>query len=110
MPLRYFKTIELTIAAGGTAEDSWTPETDVRIKKVYVIGQGTVDLTQVDLYIEVAGETKTKALVPAKIFDPSIPVHPDIDWTITSGSKIYIKATNNSSSSYTIRIVFEVIT
>ena len=110
MPVRYFKTLEFSVSAGGSAEDSWTPETDVRISKIYVFGQGTVDLTQVDLYLEVAGETKTKALVPAKLFDPSNQQHPTLDWMISKGSKIYIKVTNNSSSAYTIRIVFEVIT
>ena len=110
MPVRYFKTISMSVSASGTNEDSWTPETDVRISKIYVIGQGSVDLSQVDLYIEVAGDVKTKALVPAEIFSADNPTLPMLDWSITKGSKIYVKATNNSSSDYTIRIVFEVIT
>jgi len=110
MAIQYWKTIELTISAGGSKEDSWTPETNVRIGKIYVIGKGSVDLSLIDLYIEVAGNTKTKAYIPAKVLDPSNQAFPEIDWTITSGSKIYVKATNNDTSDHTIRIVFEVIT
>lgn len=110
MPVHYWKTIELTIPASGSKEDSWTPDTDVRIGKVYVIGKGSVDLSMIDLYIEISGNTKTRAYIPAKLLDPSNQQYPEIDWTITRGSKIYIKASNNDSSDHTIRIVFEVIT
>ena len=65
MPVHYWKTIELTITAGGSKEDSWTPDTDVRIGKIYAIGKGTVDLSMIDLYIEIAGNTKTRAYIPA---------------------------------------------
>jgi len=110
MAIRYWKTISLSVPASGSDEDSWTSETDVRISKIYAIPQGSVDLSKIDLYIEIAGNTKTKALVPAELFDPNNPMVPTVDWNISKGSKIYVKATDNTGSASTLRIVFEVIT
>lgn len=108
MPLEYIKTLELTVPAGGSAEDTWTPDADVHIKRMYVIGKGVSDLSNIELYIKVAEDVITRPQVLAELFKPSNQYVPEIDRDVPKGSKIYVKAENGGTSDVTIQVIFVV--
>ena len=100
------KTLTLTVAAGGTGEDSWTTEKDITLKKIVIAGRGGADLTNVVLYIEIAGEVLTKPIANAALFAYDSRENPELNLALKSGSKIYVKAENKGSSDVTIDIMF----
>jgi len=54
-----FKTIELgAIAAGAAAEDTWTPERDITIKKIMINERSGAAVNAVKIYLSLAGQTK----------------------------------------------------
>lgn len=104
----YFKTLELgTIAAGGSAEETWTPERDIIIRKVIVNERTGASVNAVKIYIEIAGQTYTKQFVPASVIGTNVEYCWKPDLKIPKGAEIYIKAENAGSSSVTLDVVFE---
>lgn len=103
-----FKTIELgSIAAGASAEDTWTPEKDITIKKVLINERSGASVNAVKIYLSLAGQTYTKPFVPASVIGTS----PEYCWkpnlAVAKGTEIYVKAENTGASAVNIDIVFE---
>ena len=103
-----FKTIELgSIAAGSSAEDTWTPERDITIKKVIINERGGGTVNAVKIYLSFAGQTYTKPFVPASAIGTSIEYCWKPNLAVAKGTEIYIKAENAGSSDVNIDVVFE---
>ena len=103
-----FKTIALgSIAAGSSAEDTWTPEKDVTIKKVLINERSGNAVNAVKVYISFAGQTYTKPFVPASAIGTNLEYCWKPNQPIAKGTEIYVKAENAGSSAVNLDIVFE---
>ena len=103
-----FKTIALgSIAAGSSAEDTWTPERDITIKKILINERSGSAVNAVKIYLSFAGQTYTKSFVPASAIGTSIEYCWKPNLAVAKGTEIYVKAENAGSSAVNIDIVFE---
>jgi len=104
----YFKTLNTgSISTGSYAEKEWTPDRDIIIKKVMLIERSDKSLSNAQVYISIAGRPYTLDYVPGSAIgkDPEYCWKPNL--TVTKGSKIYVKITNNVGSDINVDIVFE---
>ena len=104
----YFKTLNTgSISNGGYKEKKWTPDRDIIIKKVMLIERSDYSLSNAQVYISIAGRPYTKDYVPGSAIgqDPEYCWKPNL--TVTKGSEIYFKITNNVGSTINVDIVFE---
>jgi len=104
----YWKTLNTgSISNGSYAEKEWTPDRDIIIKKMMLIERSDYSLSNTQVYISIAGETYTKDYVPGSAIgqDPEYCWKPNL--TVSKGSKIYVKITNNVGSAINVDIVFE---
>ncbi|MBW2672768.1 MAG: hypothetical protein JRD89_05020 [Deltaproteobacteria bacterium] len=103
-----FKTLEFgTIEAAATAEDEWTPDKDITIRKVLFNERTGASLNAVEVYIEIAGVPYTKPLVPASIVGTTLEYCWKPDLVVRKGAKIYTKLENTGASAVEVDLVFE---
>jgi len=104
----YWKTLNTgDISNGSYAEKEWTPDRDIIIKKVMLIERSDYSLSNAQVYIAIAGVPYTKDFVPGSVIgqDPEYCWKPNL--TVSKGSKIYVKITNNVGLTINVDIVFE---
>ncbi len=109
MPLKYLVTRSIgTIAAGGTGEDTWTPDEDVHIKRIYIVERSDQSLSNVDAYVKIGEDVLTKPSAPASLFGQDKVYAIDVDRDVPKGMTVYVKLQNNLSSSINVVVVYEV--
>ena len=109
MALRFFKTFDLgTITAGGNAEASWVPNTDVHIHRIFFVDRDGLSLQAVDAYIKIGEDVLTHDSAPASLFGQDPLVSVTVDRDVPKGTQVYVKVTNNDTVDHKIVLVFEV--
>jgi len=104
----YFKTLEFgSIAASGSAEKEWTPDTNIVIKKVVANERSNAALNNVQAYIAIADVPYTKTMVPLSILGTNIEYCWKPNLSVSKGAKIYVKLTNSGTSAVTVDLIFE---
>jgi len=107
MPTK-FKTLAFgSIAATSYAEEEWTPETDIIIKKVIANEQSGAALNAAQLYLSIADVPYTKTYVPLSVIGntPEYAWKPDL--RVPKGARIYAKVYNAGSSAVNVELIFE---
>jgi len=104
----YFKTLNTgSISSGSYDEETWTPDTDIKIKRVMIVEHSDKSLSNVQTYIKIAGVPYSLDYVPAAIIgqDPEYCWKPDLE--VKKGAEIYFKVLNSRSDSINCDIVIE---
>ena len=105
----YFKTLNTgSIASGSTATVNWTPDTNIKIKKMMIVERSDQSLSNVQAAISIANVPFTKDFVPASVIgqDPEFCYKPDVD--VSQGASIAVTLANNSGAAVDCDVVFEV--
>ena len=104
----YFKTLNTgDIADGSYAEKTWTPDTDIVIKKVLLVERSDISLSNAQVYISIAGTPYTLDYVPGSAIGQDLEYCWKPNLEVSKGSEIYFKVTNNTGSSINVDIVIE---
>ncbi|MBW2562378.1 MAG: hypothetical protein JRE40_16220 [Deltaproteobacteria bacterium] len=104
----YFKTLNTgSIANGSYAEEEWTPDRDIVIKKMMMNERtGTVG-NNTQVYVAIADVPYTRDYVPAAVIGNT----PEYCWKpelrVAKGAKIYLKVMNNEGDAKNWDIVLE---
>jgi len=110
MPIEFYKTISISVAAGTTGEGKFKPPIDVKIGKIMATERAAANLENVFGYIEIAGKVFTKEPMPLACFgcdyETALPVEKDLP----SGQLFYIKITNNLTTGINVDIVLQCLT
>jgi hypothetical protein len=102
-----FKSINTgSISAGGYAEVSWTPDTDIRIKAMVLNERSNAALNNVQVYITIADVPYTKDFVPASTIGTNLEYCWKPDLAVPKGARIYAKLVNSGSSAVNVDVVF----
>ena len=107
--MKYVKTLDFgSIAGGSAAEQKWTPEEDVHIKRIIFVERSAQSLANVDAYIKFGEDVLTRPSAPAQVFgqDPVYAIVVDRD--VPKGLDVYIKLQNNGTSAVNVVAVIEV--
>jgi len=106
--LRYFKSINTgDISDGNSVTKSWTPDSDVKIKYLFISDRNKTDLAASQVWFEFgSGNVLTKDYVPASILGNSVLTAVPLDVEVKKGSKITIKVTNGEGTTINVDIVF----
>lgn len=101
------------IAAGASAEKEFSPPEDWHVKKVHITDRNGGSLYNVQVYIKLPStradleDLITDDYAPARLFHPESRNQVVIDRDVPKGARIYIKATNNESSTVNLDVCFE---
>jgi len=102
-----FKTLKFgSIAAGATAEAEWTPDRDITVKAVLFNERAAAAVNAVEAYIELAGVTMTRPIVPASVVGTSYEYCWKPDLHVSKGARIYVKLENTGASAVDVDLVF----
>ena len=104
----YFKTLNTgSISDGSYAEKTWTPNTDIVIKKVLLVERSDISLSNAQVYISIAAKPYTFTYVPGSAIGSDLEYCWKPDLEVSKGSEIYFKIVNNTGSSINVDIVIE---
>ena len=102
-----FKTLNTgSIAAGGFAEVSWTPDRDITIKAVVFNERGDQSLSNVQVYITIADVPYTKDYAPARVIGTDLEYCWKPNLRVSKGARIYVKVVNSTAASINVDVVF----
>lgn len=103
-----FKSLNTgSISDGSYAENEWSPDRDIVIKKMMLNERGGTAGHNTQVYIIIADHPYTKDYVPASVIgdNPEYCWKPNLE--VKKGAKIYVKIANNEGSTKDWDIVFE---
>jgi len=107
--MRYLQNLPFTsLAAAASAEQTWAPETDVRIRRIYMTERGNGELRNVHAYITVADNPITKPTVPCRVFGENKEQGLEVNIDLVKGTKFYVKLTNSTSGTVNVDVVLEI--
>ena len=102
-----FKSINTgTITNSSYAEVTWTPDTDIIIRKILLNERSDISLSGTQVYIAIADVPYTKDYVPGSMIGQDLEYCWSPDLAVNKGAKIYIKITNNTGSSIDVDMTF----
>ena len=97
------------IASGSSAEKEFAPPEDWTVAHIYINDRTGSDLYNTQVYIKVGGELWTDDFAPARAFHIDARNIIEINKPIAKGTSVYIKVTNNETSSINPDICFEIV-
>lgn len=104
----YFKTLNTgDISTGSYAEVEWTPDRDIKIKKMLLIERSDTSLSNVQVYISIADVPYTRDFIPGSVIGSDLEYCWKPDLSVPKGAKIYVKISNSSGATVNIDVVFE---
>jgi len=99
------KTITISVSAGGTAEDYWTPNRDVVVSRICITERSGASLENVHIQPLLAGQILADPSFPCAVagypYNRGIP----FNVRVPKGTELRFKVTNNTTSDVTIDIV-----
>lgn len=108
MPLKYFKTFEKdSIASGATYEDTWYPEEDITIKRIYIVEKAGATLYKSTFYMKVKETVYTLPVVPASVLGGNPEVTPELEIPVPAHQVVAFTFKNNETGAVSVFITFE---
>jgi len=108
MPFKYFKTFEKdSLADGGTYSETWYPDEDIIIKRIYIVNKAGTDLYKSEFYLKVKEDVYTLSVVPCVVLGMQRNVTPQLDIEVKANELVNFIVTNNEGSAISFYVVFE---
>jgi len=108
VPFKYFKTFEKdSLADGSEYSDTWYPDEDIVIKRIYLLNKDGSAFTDSEFYLKVKESVYTLSIVPAKVLGEQRNVTPELNIPVTAKQVVGFTFTNNEGSTISLYIVFE---
>jgi len=105
---KYYKTYEkAAVADGGTYEDTWRADENLKIKRVHVIEKGGTVLRKSTLYLKVKERVHTHAVVPCNVLGEDMSKSPVLDFALNDGETLAFTLKNGEGASKDFFITFE---
>jgi hypothetical protein len=110
MAFGFWKVFSLdSIAAGTSKSDSWTPDKEYIIKRIYVVNKSGSALTASTFTLAQAGFAYTQPEVPARLLSPDNYLNPELNLRIAP-TKLDFAVKNGETATISVFVVFEVWT
>lgn len=105
----HFRTIDTgSISAGASIEKTWVPDEDYIIHKIMMFDTAGSTIRNVDVTMVIDGQSLTRDIVPAFVFDGKSHEVPILDIPIAAKKTLRIAIKNNETAARSIRIVLEI--
>jgi hypothetical protein len=110
MPLKYFKTFNTgPISGGNYVEIRWVPDEDIQIDSILLTDRSGGSLNAVTAYIAVDSDVWTRDYVNAVVFTHDYQTIFPVNRSVRKGQTIYIKLTNNGTTTVNVDVIFYII-
>ena len=103
----YFKSFNKSISAGSSSTLEWTTTEPITLKRIHVHERTGSSINNVQIYLTIDNEPRTLDYVPAALFTQKSQLQIPFDESLDAKTYIYMKITNNESSSVNLDITFE---
>jgi len=108
MVFKYYRTFEKDgIADGGTLEDSWQADEDLKIKRVHIVEKTGLSLPKSTFYMKIKERVYTHAVVPASVLGPDVLVSAELDIPFSKGEKLVFTFKNLEGAARSVFVTFE---
>ena len=108
MALKYFKYFESgTVHDTLTFEQTWYPDTDIKIKRIYIARTTGESFTDSTFYLKVKETVYTHEVVPCVILGPDKLTSPELDIPVKAKQVISMVAKNREGVDVTFMITLE---
>jgi len=107
--MRYLQNLPFTgLATGASAEATWSPETDVKIRRIMVTERASGELSNIHAYITIGDNPITKPTVPCRVFGANKEQALEANIDLVKGTKLYVKLTNGTGGTVNVDVVLEI--
>jgi len=105
---KYFKYFEKdNIANGATYEDTWYPDTDIKIHRIYLARKDGAAFTKSTFYLKVKETVYTHPVVPAVVLGPNVQTNPVLDIPVDAKQVIAFSLKNLEGTAIDVMITLE---
>jgi hypothetical protein len=108
MPFKKLQTIDVgSIAAGATAERSWTSDGDYTIKRIFFVEKAGASIYKVEVTFRKDGEAYAMDYVPAIVLSHLNNLNPELGIELKRDQKIVFGFKNNETAARDLYVVME---
>lgn len=105
---KYFKYFEKdNLANGATYEDTWYPDTDIKIKRIYLARKDGAAFTKSTFYLKVKETVYTHPVVPAAVLGPNVEISPELNIPVAAKQVIAFSLKNLEGTAIGVMITLE---
>jgi hypothetical protein len=105
---KYFKTFEKdSLADGSTYSETWYPDEDIVIKRIYIVNKAGTAWTDSEFYLKVKEDVYTLDVVPAVILGQDVQSTPELNIPVAAKQLVNFIFTNNEGAAVSLYVVFE---
>ena len=106
--LKYFKTFEkAALADGATWEETWTPDENLKIKRIHIIEKGGSVPRKSTFYYKVKEAVYTHSVVPCNVLGETVQITPELNFPLGSGQTLAFTLKNQEGAAKDFFVVFE---
>ncbi|MEM2567335.1 MAG: hypothetical protein QXH20_02545 [Candidatus Bathyarchaeia archaeon] len=105
---KYFKYFEKdNIADGATYDDTWYPDTDIKIHRIYLARKDGASFTKSTFYLKVKETVYTHPVVPAIVLGPDVLTTPILDIPVAAKQVIAFSLKNLENATIDVTVTLE---
>jgi len=108
MAFKYFKYFEKdNLADGAVYEDTWYPDVDIKIKRIYLARKDGASFTDSTFYLKVKETVYTHDVVPCIILGPDKLTSPELDIPVAAKQVVAFTLKNLEGATISVMITLE---